>query len=184
MNEPASRLRAFIYVAVEHASLYRAVMRCFVEARERFTLHLRPAEVATALGSIAQASDGSGPNIESALQQLCEWGNLERHPDTADVSTVEEFYRPRFLYQVTPEGEAAERAITMFEESLVRPGELQTAALSDIRALLEEIGELVVSDAVDEARVHRALSALRARFDELTTRAQAFMASLHRGAGL
>ncbi len=184
MDETAPRIRAFVYVTVEHAPIYRAVMRCFVEARERFTLHLRPPDIAAALGSIASADDGTGPNVESALQQLCEWGNIERHPDTADVSTVEEFYRPRFLYQLTAEGEAAERAIAMFEETVVRPGELQTAALSDIRALLEEIVDLVAADVVDEARAHRTLSALRARFDELTTRAQAFMASLHRGTGL
>lgn len=184
MTDTTQRLRAFIYTTVENASLYRAVMRCFVEARERFILHLRPADVAAGLDAIARAADGIGPNVETALQQLCEWGNLERHPDTADVTTVEEFYRPRFLYQLTTEGEAAERAIRTFEETLVRPGELQTAALSDIRALLEDILELVSADPVDGARAHRTLDALRSRFDELTTRAQAFMASLHRGAAL
>ena len=183
MNETPSRLHAFVYITVEHAGLYRSVMRCFMDGREAFTLHLRPAEVTAALASSAQGNENP-PNIESALQQLCEWGNLERHPDTADVSTVEEFYRPRFLYQLTPEGEAAERAITAFEDALVRPGELQTAALGDIRALLEEIVDLGASDPVDESRAHRTLSTLRARFDELTTRAQAFMASLHGGAGL
>ena len=184
MSDAAPRLRPFVYVTVENASYYRAVMRSFVEARERFILHLRPADVAAGLDSIAPTTDAVGPSVESALQQLCEWGNLEKHPDTADVTTVEEFYRPRFLYQLTPEGEAAERAISAFEEALVRPGELQTAALSDIRVLLDDVLELVSADHVDGAKAHRTLDALRSRFDELTTRAQAFMASLHRGAAL
>jgi uncharacterized protein (TIGR02677 family) len=72
----------------------------------------------------------------------------------------------------------------MFEESLSRPGELQAAALSDIRALLETIAELVAADPIDEAVAHLTLSNLRGRFDELTTRAQAFMASVQRGASL
>jgi uncharacterized protein (TIGR02677 family) len=175
-----TRLRPFIYITVENAPLYRSVMRCFIDARERFTLHLRPSDVTAAI----ELSTDTAPSIESALQQLCEWGNLERHPDTADVATVEEFYRPRFLYQLTPEGEAAERAVSMFEETLSRPGELQAAALSDIRALLETIAELAAVDPIDEAAAHLALSNLRGRFDELTTRAQAFMASVQRGASL
>ena len=84
MNETPSRLQAFVYITVEHAPVYRAVMRCFMDAREAFTLHLRPAEVTAALGSIVHANEPA-PNVESALQQLCQWGNLERHPDTADA---------------------------------------------------------------------------------------------------
>lgn len=181
INDSApSRLRPFLYVTVENASLYRSVMRCFVEARERFTLHLRPADVWSAV----QQTLADGQSVDSALQQLCDWGNLERHPDTADVATVEEFYRPRFLYQLTPEGEAAERSVSMFEETLSQPGELQAAALSDIRALLETILTHAVADPIDAAAAHLTLSNLAARFEELTTRAQGFMASIQRGATL
>jgi len=170
-------------VNVEHTAFYRAVMRAFVEAKERFSLHLRPQDVRAALDRSYDSADDD-PSVESALQQLCEWGNLERHPDTADVATVEEFYRPRFLYQLTPEGEAAEKAIALFTEEIRRPGELQTAALSDILALLGELESLAVEVAPDEGRTHRTISALRARFDELTSRAQAFIGSLQRSIDL
>ena len=47
----------------------------------------------------------------------------------ADLTTmrdaVEDFYRPRHLYQLTAEGEAAERAIEFFEGALKKPGELR-----------------------------------------------------------
>ena len=68
------RLRPFIYVTVENAPFYRAIMRAFIDARERFTLHLRPADVTAAL----EPPTDTGQSIESALQQLCDWGNLER----------------------------------------------------------------------------------------------------------
>lgn len=180
MTERSERLKAFAYVNADRAVLYRAIMRIFMSAKSRFTLHLRPQEVAVAIASASLAEPADTASIEAALAQLREWGNLEAHPDTADVTTVEEFYRPRYLFQLTPQGEAAERALAIYEETLRQRGELQSAALSDIRTLLGELSELAGASDVDEGKAHRALSALRDRFDGLTSRAQAFMASLQR----
>jgi len=180
MTDPPGRLRAFAYVNADKAPMYRAVMRVFVAAKARFTLHLRPHEVAAALASAELPEPVDLASVESALVSLREWGNLEAHPDTADVATVEEFYRPRYLFQLSPEGEAAERALTAYEAALAQRGELQSAALGDIRSLLGELAALAETPAPDEAKVHRTLRALRERFDELTSRAQAFMSSLQR----
>ena len=174
MHAPG-RLRAFAYVTADKAPLYRAVMRVFVEAKASFTLHLRPQDVVAALPEPLDLAA-----VEAALASLREWGNLEAHPDTADVATVEEFYRPRYLFQLTPEGEAAERALAAYEAALGQRGELQTAALSDIGSLLAELAALGDAPRPDEAKVHRTLRALRDRFEELTARAQAFMSSLQR----
>lgn len=178
------RLRAFAYVDAEKAWLYRAVMRVFVEAKARFALHLRPGEVWAALDTVEWLEPLDENAVEAALAQLCEWGNLARHSDTADVATVEEFYRPRFLFRLTPEGEAAERAITVYFEAIREPGELQTAALSDIQALLGELAQLAAMPEPDDGKVHRTLHALRARFDELTSKAQTFIGSLLRAIDL
>src|SRR5688572_22666924 len=107
-------------------------MAAFMRARDGFRLHLRPAEVTSSLAEEDALSPELG-ELEAALRQLCEWGNLVAHPDTAAVTTVQDFYRPRFLFQLTAEGEAAERAIQWFETTLRRPGELQASALQDIR---------------------------------------------------
>src|SRR5687768_2919422 len=173
MTDAPGRLRTFAYVTADKAAVYRAVMRVFVAAKASFTLHLRPHEVAAALVDPVDVEA-----VETALAQLCEWGNLDAHPDTADVATVEEFYRPRHLYQLTPEGEAAERALAAYEAALAQRGELQSAALSDIAGLLGELAALAEAPEADGAKVHRTLRALRERFEELTARAQAFMSSL------
>src|SRR6266849_9030788 len=131
MADAAGRLCAFAYLNADKAALYRAVMRVFVEAKTRFTLHLRPQEVTGALAALEPAEPVDAPGVEAALAQLRDWGNLEAHPDTADVATVEEFYRPRYLFQLTPEGEAVERALAVYEQELERRGELQSASLSD-----------------------------------------------------
>src|SRR5690606_42008505 len=103
--------------------------------------------------------------------------------DTAEVATVEEFYRARFLYRLTAPGEATERALAVFEEGIRRLGELQTAALGDIRDLLHELRDHAARDeagAPDAGKVHRTLRELWSRFDELTERAQVFIGSIQR----
>ncbi len=172
-------LAVFSYLTAEKADSYRRVMAAFLAAKQGFVLHLRPQDVLDAM-----AADHDPPAdldaVRTLLAQLLEWGNLRADPDTADVTTVEDFYRARFLYQLTVAGEAAERAVAHFEELLVTPGELQTAALSDIRELLSELLVLARSDDADAGKVHRCLATLSTRFEELTDRARTFITGLQR----
>jgi uncharacterized protein (TIGR02677 family) len=173
----------FAHLTADKRHLYRAVLRVFADAKARFVLHLRPADVALSLSATPESAD-----LEAALRQLVTWGNLSADPDTAEVTTVEEFYRARFLYRLTAEGEATERAIAVFEEGLLRPGELQTAALGDIRDLLHELrvqlgggdGDGDAGNLPDAGKVHLTMRSLWDRFEELTDRAQVFVASLQR----
>lgn len=178
-------LRVFAHLNADKAALYRQIMGVFTDAKDRFRLHLRPAEVAAALADAPGEAPALG-GTEAALSQLAEWGNLERHPDTADVATVEDFRRARFLYQISPAGTAAEHALLRFHELLGQRGELQVTALSEIHELLAELCLLASADEgdLDDSKIHRTLSALRERFDELTRRAQAFLNSLQRSIDL
>ncbi|MBW3577070.1 MAG: TIGR02677 family protein [Actinobacteria bacterium] len=163
----------FSYLTVEKADVYRAVMGTFVAAKEQFRLHLRARDLATDLALDDDA-------VRAALTQLVEWGNLRRDVDTAEVATVEEFNRPRYLYQLTAEGQAAERAVRHFEDTLLTPGELQTTALTDIADLLRELVGLAGQQAPDAGKVHLTLRSLADRFEELTDRAQTFIVGLQR----
>ncbi|MEX1163479.1 MAG: TIGR02677 family protein [Nitriliruptor sp.] len=172
------QLTVFAYLTAEKAERYRQVMRAFLHAKQRFVLHLRPDEVVTSLHDDGTAVDRDG--VQTLLAQLVEWGNLRADPDTAEVATVEEFYRARFLYQLTLEGEAAERAVAHFEDLLVVPGELQTSALADIQELLAELLGLARAEAPDPGKVHRSLTTLTTRLEELTDRARTFITGLQR----
>jgi len=176
MAENAGTHEVFRHLTADRARLYRAILDIFVRAKRQFALHLRPSDIEKAVDPDLAAEE----QIGNALAQLVDWGNLEAHPDTADVTTVEEFYRPRHLYQLTHAGEAAERALAFFDEALRQQGELQAVALADIRLLLDELIEIAAGDPIDAAKAHRAAVALRGRFDDLTTKAQAFMGSLQR----
>lgn len=81
--------------------------------------------------------------VQQARGQLIEWGNLQAQPDTARVSTIEDFYRKRQLYRMTGGGEAVEAGLQAFSETLARRAELQSVALDDIRARRAEVSAVM-----------------------------------------
>lgn len=168
---------AFNYVTAEKSALYRAIMRGFAQAKAHFVVHLRPQDV-------AQHAGLDGPDalaeVQAALNQLEEWGNLLASLDHARVTTVEDFYRARYLYQLSRQGEAAEVALATFDEWLGRRGALQSVALRDIRVALEALARLAREQQPDPGRVHALLRELAHVFASLADNAQAFMAGLGR----
>lgn len=173
-GRPGSAVHSpFTYLTVEKADLYRRVMLVFVAAKRRFTVHLRPEDVHAEVG-------GELAEVATALGALQGWGNLRADPDTSRVTSVEEFHRARFLYQLTAEGEAAEEALGVYDEALGRRGALQAVALADIATHLRALLELASAPEPDEAKVHLLLRALVDRFTDLAANAQAFMGSLQR----
>ena len=167
----------FTHLAQEHATLYRSILEAFAAARDQFQINLRPGEILRSIDPDTDRPDDEN-ELTARLQQLVEWGNLDRTPDRVEAATVEEFYRARYLYQLSREGEAAEAALRHFEEILHRPGELQTAALRDIIEFLNSIDSLLRDTPADASKLHAEFKALFDRFEELTHRAQTFMRGL------
>ncbi len=168
----------FRHVSADKAQFYRVIMEAFAAAKRQFRLHLRPDEV-----QLEAQWQGTPPTLEEiqlALSQLAEWGNLESQPDTARVSNIEDFYRARFLYRLSVGGEAVEAALTTFTQALQRRGELQTVALQDIFNRLEALLALVDEPVPDAAKVHEVLRDLVRVFEGLADNAQAFMAGVAR----
>lgn len=113
-----------------------------------------------------------------ALESLVGWGNLRADPDTARVTAVEDFYRKRFIYQLTRAGEAAEEALGVYDDALGRRGALQAVALHDIITQLRALLVLAAEEQPDRAKIHLALDVLASRFAALADNARAFMGSL------
>jgi len=168
----------FSHVIAENSPHYRAILDVFAAAKRQFRLHLRPDDV------LAEARWPDSPpsleTVQQALSQLVEWGNLQAQPDTARVSTIEDFYRKRLLYRMTVGGEAVEAGLEAFSETLARRAELQSVALDDIRARLISIRALMNESPPDSAKVHGALRDLVHIFAGLSNNAEAFMAGLAR----
>ncbi|MBK7615742.1 MAG: TIGR02677 family protein [Vitreoscilla sp.] len=172
----------FRHVSADKAVVYRSVMDCFSAAKRQFRLHLRPDEV-LAEGRWEALPGQASPRIEdiqAALAQLTEWGNLESQPDMARVASIGDYYRARYLYRLSQGGEAVEAALTTFARTLRRRAELQTVALEDIAHRLQALTALADGPAPDAAKVHEALRDLVRVFESLADNAQAFMAGIGR----
>ncbi|PWF49139.1 TIGR02677 family protein [Massilia glaciei] len=177
-NIPHSAGDLFRHVSAEKAQFYRLIMDTFASAKRQFRLQLRPDEV-----RLEAAWPDAAPPVEEiqlALSQLAEWGNLESQPDTARVSSIEDFYKARFLYRLSLGGEAVESALTTFAQALARRSELQTVALEDILTQLNALRTLAAAPALDPAKVHGVLRDLVRVFEGLADNAQAFMAGVAR----
>ncbi|MEV7866570.1 TIGR02677 family protein [Streptomyces sp. NPDC088124] len=168
----------FTHLTTPNAPLYRQVMRAFLTAKERFAVHLRPEDVHVALDAGSRPADVD--TVTQALDRLVGWGNLRADPDHARVTAVEDFYRRRFIYQLTRAGEATEAALGTYDEILGRRGELQAVALHDIVTQLRALLVIAAEDEPDPAKAYVALSVLTARFTDLADNARAFMGSLQR----
>ena len=153
------RFKPFTYLTAPNAPLYREVMLAFVAAKRRFVVHLRSEDVLEVLAKDGPADEKA---IADALAKLEDWGNLRADPDTSRVTGVEDFYRARFLYQLTHAGEAAERSLAVFDEQLGRRGALQAVALEDIAVGLRAIHELTPNPEPDVGRAAHAVAQPRA----------------------
>jgi uncharacterized protein (TIGR02677 family) len=173
-----SATNLFRHVAADKAAHYRTIMDTFAAAKRQFRLQLRPDEVQIE----ARWTDVTPPldEIQQALTQLTEWGNLEAQPDTTRVSSIEDFYRARYLYRLSLGGEAVEAALVTFAQTLSRQSELQTVALEDIFIQLNALLAVAAEPAPDEAKVHTILRDLVRVFEGLADNAQAFMAGVAR----
>lgn len=189
MTDPASAQgNLFRHVSAEKALLYRAVMDAFAAAKREFVPYLRPDEVLTHIARSDESHIGAAlptlDDVQAALAQLADWGNVDSQPDTARVASIEDFYRARYLYRLTEGGEAVETALAAFSHALRRRAELQSVALEDIAARLEALRVLADAPPYDAAKVHEVLRDLAQRLGDLADNAQAFMAGVARSIDL
>lgn len=171
--------KPFAHLDAPNADLYRAVMGVFVAAKRRFLVHLRPEDVLEALrGPRGPAGRGGrGGGSAQAARVLEEPPGRSGHQSGHHGN---DFYRPRYLYQLTPEGEAAELALAAYAEALGNRGELQSVALEDIRVRLRSLRRQAEDPDPDAAVVHSLLRELSTLLDGLAANASAFMSSLQR----
>ncbi|MDO4681666.1 MAG: TIGR02677 family protein [Lautropia sp.] len=172
----------FRHVSAEKAVLYRCIMACFASAKRQFRLHLRPDEVQADADwrPLKHEHPPSLEDIQAALTQLTEWGNLESQPDTGRVTSLSDFYRAHFLYRLSQGGESVETALETFSQTMARRAELQTIALEDISLRLKALKTLADTPVPDVVKVHESLRDLVRVFEGLADNAQAFMAGIAR----
>jgi uncharacterized protein (TIGR02677 family) len=180
VNRLLNQVAAFHYVTAPNAPTYRAVVQVFHEARQRYVIELRPAEVlerVLAAGYHVELRDED--DVRRHLDQLVAWGNLLRTHDPVAVSRIDDFYKGRYVYHLTSVGEAAHRSVLEVEATVGKSGSLQATMLVKIR---EALGALAAAgaEAADPDTVVRLLHDLHSAFDTLTEEANRFIGDLGR----
>jgi uncharacterized protein (TIGR02677 family) len=153
----AGRLTLFSYTVEPLAWLYRAIMRLFLDAKARYRIQFRPDEIAAAVSAALPADQElKQETVDRCLDSLAGWGNLRRSHDTGRVATLDDFRRRHFVYQMTPAGEVAERAVGEVLEALERSGSLQRVMLGTIRRSLEAIAAEMAAEMAPYEKGRRA----------------------------
>jgi len=103
------------YLTVNNAWRYRAILRyCFLQ-HERLRHYLLLEEIWQHLKSIPQFSGYTEEMLQQDLDQLVAWRNLTPRQDTGRVSSIEEFKRRKYRYQLTPYSIEIERMVRGLE---------------------------------------------------------------------
>ncbi len=172
---------AFQYVTVDNAPTYRAIMQVFFEARQRYVIELRSADVLERLASSALHFElPSAEALDYHLSHLVSWGNLGHTHDAGAVTRLADFYKKRFLYHLTTVGEVAHRAVLEVEATVGRSGSLQSTMLVKIRDAVLALAEAATLSSPEPDQVFRLFHDLHSAFDTLTEEANHFIAEIDR----
>jgi uncharacterized protein (TIGR02677 family) len=180
-DSDTERLVILSYLLAERAPLYRGIMRVFTEARARYEVYRRPAEVLANLeaNGLTLAPEDEA-HIDAALDQLVQWGNLSRTHQTAGARSLEEWRQRRYLYQITTAGERAEHHIGALVDALDDQGALQRVMLRLVRENLEALAAQTESHRPDPDKLFGLLGELHNQFTSLTQNASAFLTTVGR----
>lgn len=171
---------ALQYVTTEKAAEHRAIVDVFANAKARYRVQLRPAEVLQLLVEGNYQPRLSEDTVHARLEALREWGNLDASHDAAAVEKLDDFYRKRLIYRLTPVGEAAHAAVRSVEQAVGNTGALQTTMLAKILEGLQTLEKMCRQSEPDPDTVKSVLDAVHAAFESLTTEASRFIGELQR----
>lgn len=171
-GEARSKLRVLKAATEEGAPRYVAILAVFVEARDRYQVEVSTQEVADALAARAVEVE----NLEAALNQLKDWGNLTWSQDTTRVARLEDFRRRQAIWQLTAGGHAAHEAVVAVLGADDQQGSLQRTLLRDIRDGLAQLAAAVETGDADV--VYLRLRDLDGALRDLAENARDFHASI------
>jgi len=104
------------YLTANNTWRYRAILRFFYEQHERLRHYLVLEEIYDYLKKNPYFQDYTEDQLQQDLDQLVSWKNLIPRQDMGRVTTIEEFKKRKFRYQLTPYTIEFERMIIGLEK--------------------------------------------------------------------
>jgi uncharacterized protein (TIGR02677 family) len=105
---------------------------------------------------------------------------LQTRSDTTSVNTLEDFLKPRQIFELTARGAHVARTVATTETEVSDWPRLDGTALVDIREAIHELKLAAQKEVPDAGKIHRHFILFRTRFHELSTTAEALVAAMDR----
>lgn len=167
------------YVNAENVARYRLIMRYFYKQYQRLRYWLKPEEIFQGVQAYELLDDYTMEQCQNDLETLTEWGNLTHRHDGGRSTTVEEYFRKKFRYLLTPYSIEIERMLENLEQVQGYGGSLEPSLFEKIAAQLKEITTNPDTFAEGQALEH--WRELLQSFTQLHENASDYLASLQTG---
>ncbi|SUD48835.1 Protein of uncharacterised function (DUF2397) [Nocardia otitidiscaviarum] len=172
----ADRLRLFSFATAEKRADYLWVLRAFDTARAAYVVLLHASDVVETLGRCPGAPALTATEVGPLLEQLHQWGVLERSYDGTRAATLAEYRNRHFVYQFSQAGYQAYRAVSDVLDARLDEAALSRLVLPELLADLHTLAE--ANRTGDAPRVYRVLNRLDRALSDLADRAAHFYLTL------
>ncbi|MFI9503065.1 TIGR02677 family protein [Nocardia sp. NPDC052566] len=177
-------MRLFSFASAEKRAEYLWVLRAFDSARAAYVVLLHADDVARWIernGHPANSDEPDAPELTGAeigplLEQLHQWGVLERSYDGTRAATLAEYRNRHFVYQFSQAGFQAYRAIAAVLDARLDEASLSRLVLPELLSDLQALAK--ANREGDPERVYRTLRRLDAALTDMAARAAHFYLSL------
>ena len=164
------------YLTADNVARYRLIMRFFYENHSKLKYWLKPEEVYSGVSSWNLLDDYTLEQCQRDMDALTEWRNLTSSHDGGRASSIEEYLRKRYRYQMTPYAIEIERMLESLENVQGYGGSLEPTLLERIvgyvRSIADHAGPFAPGDALQLWRD------LQTAFRTLHENASDYLASL------
>ncbi|MFE4460344.1 TIGR02677 family protein [Nocardia tengchongensis] len=169
-------MRLFSFATAEKRADYLWVLRAFDTARAAYVVLLHASDVADTLDRCPGAPALTATEVGPLLEQLHQWGVLERSYDGTRAATLAEYRNRHFVYQFSQAGYQAFRAVSDVLEARLDEASLSRLVLPELLADLHTLAE--ANKSADAPRVYRVLNRLDRALSDLAERAAHFYLTL------
>ncbi|WP_187689185.1 TIGR02677 family protein [Nocardia wallacei] len=169
-------MRLFSFATAEKRGEYLWVLRAFDHARAAYVVLLHASDVADTLTRFPEAPRLTATEVGPLLEQLHQWGVLERSYDGSRAATLAEYRNRHFVYQFSRSGYQAYRAVAEVLGARLDEASLSRLVLPELLADLEALAR--ANRTGDAERVYRILKRLDTALSELADRAAHFYLTL------
>ncbi|MCW2277666.1 TIGR02677 family protein [Heliophilum fasciatum] len=164
------------YLNATNTPRYRLIMRYFYEQHLRLHYWLKPEEVYAGVCGFELLAQYSLEQCQQDLNALVQWQNLVPRHDGGRSTTIEEYLRKKYRYQMTPYAVEIERMVAGLEKIRGYGGSLEPTLLDNIaanlRRILQQQGEFAAGEGL------ALWKSTYASFITLTENASDYIASL------